>query len=257
MYGDDEEQTMSWVETFYRSQFTWLGVYAGHPSDEHHQKVALIERLAGPGALRVLELGAGGGQHAAAAADHGHSVVAVELLPELAAHAAGLAAERSGLRVLNADFYSVELEGRFDVVAYWDGFGLGEDADQRRLLRRIASWLAPGGCALIDISTPWYWSAAAGVEMRWERAARRYDFDPEGCRLLDTWWPEGDETRAVTQSLRCYSPADLRLLLAGTGLALNGLEAGGAVNYEDFSWEPRVELGRAMQYTARLVHAAE
>jgi hypothetical protein len=82
--------------------------------------------------------------------------------------------------------------------------------------------------------------------MRWERAARRYSFDPDGCRLLDTWWPEDDESRAVTQSLRCYRPTDRRLLLAGTGLALSGLEAGGAVDDKDFSWEPRVELGRAM-----------
>lgn len=247
---------MTWAEAFYRSQFRWLDVYTGEPGDTHREKVALIERLAGPGALRVLDVGAGGGQHAAAAADQGHRVVAVELVPELAAHATGLASERPGMRVINADFSSVDLKMQFDVVVYWDGFGVGEDADQHRLLGRIASWLAPHGCALIDINTPWYWSAATGVEMRWDRAARRYGFDPDGCRMLDTWWPENDESRAVTQSLRCYSPADLRLLLAGTGLALDGLEPGGAVHYQDFRWEPRVDLGRAMQYTARLVHAA-
>ncbi|MFN5457566.1 MAG: hypothetical protein ACK5BX_41150, partial [Bradyrhizobium sp.] len=34
--------------------------------------------------------------------------------------------------------YTIELAGRFDVVCYWDGFGIGSDADHRRLLRRIA-----------------------------------------------------------------------------------------------------------------------
>jgi SAM-dependent methyltransferase len=244
---------MTWAEEFYRSQLAWMGIYSGEPDDEHREKVTTIERMAGPGPRRILELGPGGGQNAAAAADLGHSVVGVELVPELAAHAGALAASRPGMRVINASFYDVELDGPFDLVLYWDGFGVGEDADQGRLLRRIAGWLAPGGCALIDINTPWYWAAADGVEMRWESAARRYGFDPDGCRMLDTWWPADDETRAVSQSLRCYSPADLRLLLAGSGLALDGLEPGGAVSYEDFSWEPRVELGRAMQYTARLV----
>lgn len=244
---------MNRAEEFYRAQYTWLGVYGGEPEAAHREKVALIERLLGPGALRLLELGGGGGQNAAAAADAGHSVVMVELVPELAEHARTLAASRPAMQVLNADFYSVELAGPFDAVVYWDGFGVGEDANQRRLLQRIAGWLAPGRSALIDIYTPWYWAAAAGVEMRWERAGRRYGFDPEGCRMLDTWWPADDESRAVTQSLRCYSPADLRLLLEGSGLALAGLEPGGAVNYTNFSWEPRVELGRAMQYTARLV----
>jgi len=247
---------MTWAEEFYRSQFTWQGIYAGEPGDEHRAKVGALARLAGPGPLRILELGPGGGQNAAAAADLGHNVTAVELVPELAAHAAGLAAARPGMRVINGDFYTVELDGPFDAVVYWDGFGVGEDADQRRLLRRIAGWLAPGGCALIDINTPWYWAAADGVEMRWERTARRYGFDHDGCRMLDTWWLENDEARAVRQSLRCYSPADLRLLLDGTGLALDAVEPGGAVDYASFTWHSRVELARAMQYTARLSHAA-
>ena len=33
-------------------------------------------------------------------------------------------------------------------------------------------------------------------------------------------WRVGQEDGAVTQSLRCYSPADLRLLLEGTGLSV-------------------------------------
>ena len=50
------------------------------------------------------------------------------------------------MEMVRADFYTVALDGRFDVVCCWEVFGLGDDADQRRLLRRIeAEWLAPGG----------------------------------------------------------------------------------------------------------------
>ena len=178
-------------------------------------------------ARRVLELGAGGGQNAAAAADAGYDVIAVELVPASVAHARNLAqATRTGTLVVHkADFYTIDLEGPFDVVCYWDGFGVGSDADQRRLLRRIATWLAPDGHALIDISTPWYWAHAAGQEMQVGHAMRRYDFDADACRLLDTWWPVDDPDQRVTQYLRCYSPADLRLLLEGSGLRLAGCRA--------------------------------
>lgn len=246
---------MEWAEQFYTRQGEWTGVYAGDVTERDRERVTAIERLAGPGVKRLLELGAGGGQSAAAAADLGHSVTAVELVARSAANAERLASHpRAGpLAVMRGDFYTIALEGPFDAVCYWDGFGVGADADQQRLLRRIARWLAPGGCALLDIYTPWYWSRVAGLKMRFGQVIRRYDFDPEGCRMLDRWWPDDDASQAVTQSLRCYSPADLSLLLQGTGLALRALEPGGAMDYERQRYTRRVPLGQAMQYLAALV----
>lgn len=76
----------------------------------------------------------------------------------------------------------------------------------------------------------------------------RSDFDPHGCRLLDSIWPVGtDESQAVTQSLRCYSLADLRLLLEGTGLALQTIEP-----YESEDHDKRVSLKQALLYLAKL-----
>jgi len=71
--------------------------------------------------------------------------------------------------------------------------------------------------------------------------------------MLDTWWPGDDESQAVTQSLRCYSPADLRLLLQHTGLTLQSLEPGGAVDYDKHEWHPQVPLEQAMSYVAKLI----
>ena len=252
---------MEWVETFYRRQDEWSGIYSGKMTDEHRRKVAAIAQFAGPGSKRVLELGAGGGQCAAAAAEMGHTVTAIELVPSAAAHARSLAGAlpQYALEVLEGDFYSVMLDDQYDVICYWDGFGVGSDADQRRLLNRVASWLAPGGCALIDINTPWYWAAVAGRSWQVGGAMRRYGFDADGCRMLDRWWPIDDETQAVTQSLRCYAPADLRLLLEGTGLALRDIVPGGAIDFAQNRYQERVPLGQAMQYLAvlRLASSAE
>lgn len=245
---------MEWVETFYARQDAWLGVYTGPVSETDRKRAATVGRLAGPG-KRVLELGAAGGQTSFALAEAGHSVVAVELVPTAARHARELAraAPPGALTVLEGDFYTAQIEGPFDVICYWDGFGIGSDADQQRLLGRVASWLAPDGYALIDVNTPWYWASAAGHEMRWPNVVRRYDFDAEGCRLLDHWWPPDAEDQAVTQSLRCYSPADLSLLLAGTGLRLAAVEPGGAVNYATGTFTEQVPLRQAMQFLAKLV----
>lgn len=195
-----------------------------------------------------------------ATAERGHVVTAVELVASRVAHARQLADEHGrdiqaaggALEFIVGDFYALPLDGPYDVVAYWDGFGVGEDGDQRRLLHRIAGWLAIEGVALIDVYTPWYWAATAGLEMVFGDVRRRYDFNAEGGRMLDTWWLDGREEEAVTQSLRCYGPADLRLLLEGTGLELADIAPGGAWDNDAREWLDRVPLAQAMGFMARL-----
>ncbi|MEM7127708.1 MAG: methyltransferase domain-containing protein [Chloroflexota bacterium] len=245
---------MHWVREFYEKQNEWFHFDKGDVSDAHREKAALIEEFVGSGPKRVLELGAGTGHVAAAMADLGHTVTAVELVPTLAAHAQKLASSRTSQKmgVINDDFYAIPLEDNFDVVCYWDGFGIGTDDDQWRLLQRIASWLAPTGYALMDIGTPWY---AASVDGRgWEvgEAERQYSFDADGCRWEDTWWPKGQPDQAVKQSIRCYSPADFRMLLVGTGLKLVHVKPGGTMDWEEGKWLPSVPLKKSMFYTVQV-----
>ncbi len=243
---------MDWIERFYEQQAVLIGASQG-VQDHHRTKVEVIARLAGPGRKRILELGAGRGENAAAAADLGHDVVAVELVPSLVVEAQTLAAGRESLRVLGGSFYVVEPPGPFDVVAYWDGFGVGEDEDQRLLLCRIAEWLAPGGCALVDVYNPLYAAQTVGRTNAFGEARRRYGFDPAACRWLDTFWREGAEDEAVTQSLRCYTPADLGMLLRGTGLRIDDYEIAGGYDWGTETWHDQADLHFAIWYTARLV----
>lgn len=239
---------MDWTHEFYARQNDWSGVYRGEPQEHHRARIPLLtERCPPPAAL--LELGAGGGHHAALSADAGYTVTAVEIQAGAVENARALAASRPGLSVVQGDFYTVDLPGSYDAVCYWDGFGIGEDRDQQRLLERIRGWLAPGGRALVDIYTPWYAARSAGVGWPVGDAHREYGFDADGCRWLDTWTRDGV---TVTQSLRCYSPADLRLLLRGTGLGLDAVLPGGGLDWEARRWVARQPLGRAMSFTAVL-----
>lgn len=245
---------MDWVEEFYTKQDEWAGVY-GEPVGSHHrEKAALVEMGGTSRPLRVLELGCGGGQVASAIADRGHAVVAVDLNPRAIDQARRLAAARTDRRmtVAHSDVYAIDLGESFDVVCLFDGFGVGEDEDQRTLLRRITEWLTPGGKAVIEVYTPWYWSKVAGRVMRWENVSRRYDYDPSSRRMLDTWWLAGDPSTAVTQSLRCYEPSELRRLLESTGLELVHIRSGGAYDHDAKVYHKRVPLEEAMQYVATL-----
>ncbi|MDD5220828.1 MAG: class I SAM-dependent methyltransferase [Candidatus Bipolaricaulis sp.] len=250
------------VRGFYTKQNEWARVSRDPITDAHRRNADLVYQLTSGRIGRVLELGAGGGQNAAAVADLGYSVTAIELVPSVAQNALELAtlSRKGRLRVIVGDFYDVELPDRFNVVCYWDGFGVGSDDDQRRLLQHVAGWLAPEGFALIEIYTPWYWSGIArsgmaGRETEFGGVARRYGFDAAGSRMLDTWWPVGREGEAVMQSLRCYSPTDLGLLLEGAGLALETVEPRGAYDPAQDRFIEDAPLGECMQYLAKLVRA--
>lgn len=247
--------SMEWVPEFYRKQYEWAdwrnrwADFDPSGSDPH---VDAVRRLAGEGSKRILELGAGTGSTAAALAHAGHDVVTVELQPFLAEHISELAGgvEGGSLRSIAGDFYDVDPGGPFDVVAYFDGFGIGDDEDQRRLLHRVGGWLTARGCALIDILTPWYFAKTAGTEEEFpEGSGIRYreGFDAEGSRMTERMWRSGQEADVVTQSLRCYAPADLRLLLEGTELDLVEVEP-----YSDQWYGERISLDAAMVYLAKL-----
>lgn len=240
---------MDWIEGFYDAQLR----LAPQLADDRDltERFDVLEAMGVPGGGRLLELGAGAGQFAAAAAERWH-VVAVELVGALARRAAARVPPPS--EVIEGDFYALQLPTPFDVVAYFDGFGVGTDADQRRLLQRIAGWLAPGGVAAIELYSPWFWAGAAGREHALGPGARRrYGFDADGCRMIDTWWSTDDPGSARSQSLRCYSPADLRLLLQGTGLVLDAVHPGGTLDASGY--RPRAELAEALSWHARLSRA--
>ena len=245
---------MEWIHQFYARQNELSGIYEGDIQDYHRDKAALIKE-SHPQAKTILELGAGGGQIACASAIAGYDVTAIELTHALANHAHKLARQHhiENLRIINDDFYTTSLDDTFDVISYWDGFGIGTDADQIRLLKRCGAWLKSDGVILLDVYTPWHWAQAHGQTMQYRDVYRQYDFDAIGCRMLDTWWHSDSPEDKVTQSLRCYSPADLRLLLQSTDLHLYGIaKTGGAVDYTTGNYSPNVDLNQAMSYVAKI-----
>lgn len=264
------KHTGGWIKDFYDQAGEWWGPDPQEPG-VHETRRATVERLCGAGPLRVLELGAGSGYGAATLADAGHTVVAVELSPTRAALARGLVGlpRRGSLAAVEGDFYAADLPGAFDAVVCWETFGLGSDADQRRLLRRIAAeWLTPGGRALLDVYNPARPAREAGREWRLPplpgvpgsvEMFERCHFDARHSRWIDEWVPVAAPEQALAQSIRCYSPADLALLLEGTGLAIDHLEVAEQALAPDDGEAITLSapLLEAWSYLAVLAHATD
>ncbi len=263
---------LEWVKGYYDRAGEYWG--PGEIGAHNLERLKITQRLCSSNGKRVLELGAGDGSTAAAMADAGYEVVAIEFATLRAQYARQLAASRTRgtFQVIEEDFYTVHLQGRFDIVCYWDGFGIGSDEAQRRLLRRIGSdWLKPNGSALLDVFCPWAWAAKAGSEQLLGRnhpshrfrQRRRSDFDPVGNCFIDQWCPiddqtgQADEARAIRQVIRCYSPADFRLLLEGTGLSIAHAEVQGMpFGLDGAHYESSHPLWRSFLYVVKLVTAS-
>ncbi len=197
-----------WVEDFYTQAGIWWGE---DPQDKgtYAARVATVERLCGLGPHRILDLGSGSGYTAAAYADAGHDAVGVELNPTDVGYAQRLlgVSRKGALSFVEGSFYSVDLDGRFEVVTWWQGFGLGSDADQRRVLCRIADeWLVPGGSAILDVYNPVWAARNAGREVRLDALedvpgsvamTERWHFDPVYSR-----WSHARGYRACAQADR-------------------------------------------------------
>ncbi|MXY47731.1 MAG: class I SAM-dependent methyltransferase [Gemmatimonadetes bacterium] len=249
---------MDWVLDFYSRQHAALAHEGAEDSAAYcARKMSVINRLIPNTGTTLLELGAGNGMNAIACANLGFSVTALELIPEccerIKEHLSSIGTNRGSLRVIQGDFFRVDLIDRFDLVTYWDGFGTGTDEDQIRLLNRISNWMKPNGRVLIEVYSPLYASKSTGRKVQFKTCARIYDFDAQNARWLDTW--TYDDGTSLTQSLRTYLPPDLRLLLRTTDLDIEHIETRDAWDWETESLAKTAPLESAISYVVCLKKA--
>jgi SAM-dependent methyltransferase len=226
----------SWVEAFYDSAADWWGE-SWYEGENLQPRLKRVERWAGQAPKRLLELGAGTGETAAFLAAAGYQATAVDISHKNFAFLAAAAQKCPNLTPVRGDFYTAQLSGNYDAVCLFECFGMGSDADQRQLLARIsAEWLAPGGVVIMDVYHPFGPIRRAGEAYALDRLenvtgsedmTERTYYDAVLGRWIDEWEPVGSSEQTRRQSIRCYTPADLLLLLESSPLKLIHAEFGG------------------------------
>lgn len=241
----------SWVLSFYKKQFELMDPQIEfRMEDDLALQVKQIHEQVGKPFTTMLDIGAGSGILARAMAKNGTEMTTVELVPELVEYAKSCSPD--SIAILCGDFYTIQLQQQFDVVSYMDGFGVGTDEEQLFLLKRIAGWMKEDGCALIDIYQPSYWRKVNGQEMQIDEAFRKYGYDEENERMLDTWWHNDHPEDAVTQSLRCYTVEEISKLCQKAGLKIVAIFPGGAMDYDDWTYSSLVSLNECLAYRIKV-----
>ncbi|WOV86921.1 class I SAM-dependent methyltransferase [Sporosarcina oncorhynchi] len=243
--------TNEWVIPFYKYQFEWLRDIESEMTSYLEKDAEKIEEQIGNNFESMLDIGAGIGSIARALDARGISMTTLELVPELVV-ASKLRSPKT-IDVHLGDFYTYTFPTQFDVVSYFDGFGIGTDDDQLMLLNRMKTWMKDDGCALIDIYTPDYWrTIAAGQKMKIDDAERIYSFDEENCRMIDSWWHNENPEEVVTQSLRCYAIDEISAMCKKAGLTITGIFPGGAMDFDKWIYTETASLSSCLSYRIKL-----
>ncbi len=144
--------------------------------DYLHGEADLVETVAPPGPLRVLDAGCGTGRVAVELAARGHDVTGVDLDPSMLDVARGLSSQVSWLQ---GDLSSLDLDQRFSVVvAAGNVMVFLTPGTESLVVQRLAVHLLPGGLLVagfalregpsgIDLDLADYdaWCAEAGLTL--------------------------------------------------------------------------------------------
>jgi len=168
---------------------------------------------------RLLDVGCGPGRHAHAFARQGVEVVGLDVSERFVRLARQGAP--TGARFVRGDARDLPFRARFDAVISLcqGGFGLlnGEVGDAR-VLRGMAEALRPGGRVALSAFSAYF-------RLRYGGDATAHEFDAD--LGVDHEWTvvrdEAGRAKDVELWTTCYTPRELRLLVAAAGLVIEHL----------------------------------
>ena len=249
MTPSNKSKRLEWVNSFYRFQNRYFEVYLGELSDHDDRRLKLLMDYF-PEKGTVLELGGGGGQTSCLLSKHGFDVTMIEIQKESVKHAEELMQRHQTEWIVKQDdFYSIRLKNKFDIITYFDSFGIGSDADQVRLLCRINQWLTSDGIAFVEVGNKTFWREVAyGKSFNLGPAIRTYDYDFDKDILMDTWTLNAPGRETNIQQLRCYSVDEMDALLAKSDLQAVGYLQAGRLDFEKEEFTLDADITNCMTY---------
>lgn len=241
---------MNTNETFYKgTQAALKDFYSQMTLENYQEQTDLMIKRLGKISYTSLELGAGVGLVAIDLNLRGATVTALDF-DETVHQIAQVNQEKYGSQVefIQADFYQFQPSKKFDLVYYLDGFGLGSDDDQLKLLKQIHTWLKPEGRAYIEVYQPDYWRKAAGQQMALGSDFKRvYAFDEKDQAMVDTW-TQISSKQSFVQKLRCYKPDRMSALASQANLKVDAVFPNGKMDYKTMQYYSEANIDECMSY---------
>jgi len=232
--GNDESSgaagsSGAWFEAAFERGY--LEVYPHR--DLASARVEVGGRIARELSGRVLDLGCGFGRHSLAMLELGLEVYGMDLSADLLASAGALEGGTAlEGRLVRGDFRRPPFrEGSFDaVVMLFSSFGYFDDEGNRHVAGEVARLLRDGGRAVLDLMNPFRIRARLVPSSRTERGElcliERRALAEGGRRVqkeVELVLASG-ERRHWREDVRLYEPEEVRELLAGVGLEVEGTD---------------------------------
>ncbi len=205
---------MHWTKDFYNFLYVYLPEV---PEEYFEKKLKEVKKFfPHPERKTLLELGGGKGEFAWLAARAGFEVTMIDISENAISE---VKKQSENFRTVHCNFYDfLEEPHSFDVICYWDGFGIGNDEDQSKLLSLIAGNLKNNGKVFLEIYSPFFWEKMHNKTFRIsDDVSRKYIYDIKNSRFTDCWHVREEEK---CQHLKCYSPEQFSKLLLRSSLKI-------------------------------------
>lgn len=216
---------LQWWETLYEKRFRDRAEWA-IPDDSHVEAQAgyIIMATGLKPPAKILDLGAGTGQHVAYLARKGYRATGVEYSEVLVKTGLELS---PGIDLSAGDMRKIEAKSIYDAIMFFDtSFGIFDDKENEDMLVRALKALKPSGWLAIDYMNPDFWKkktadmVTRNYRVKGDNFVRRYSYDENTSRLTDSGRytsPDGSSEAYPDQVLALYPPDRLSGMLQKTG----------------------------------------
>jgi SAM-dependent methyltransferase len=245
-----------WQEAFDDS---YLHIYARMDRSADESASYIVDRLALPPGVEILDLCGGYGRVAIPLARRGYRMTVLDRSEHFLAQGKRRAKE-AGIEIkwVHGDMREIPLGPHFDaIINIFTSFGyFDDDMENERVLQGAAQTLKRGGLLLMDVihRDALFWH---GMARRWEELARYWLLEENQYDLMTSRWraqrwlipKEGGPPKQEYHSIRVYSAHELHAMCQRCGLEV--IDHFGGLNGSTLTQESRRLVTLAKRSEAR------